>query len=81
MAEKVIRVTVENRAKLQNRHQQDATGVDMAPGYFLVQQFGADDGNYELLSPAVFNQNYVLGEPLAVPGWHEAIPKSQVSIE
>lgn len=75
MAQKAILVTNANREELNNRLQQDATGVPMAVGYYVVMLFGADDRNYEMLSKASFNQLYTQGPKLKSPGWFEAIRK------
>lgn len=74
MADKAILVTNNNREKLKARHQQDATGVEPAVGYYLVMLFGADDRNYEMLSKATFDAKYTKGEELR-NGFFEAVRK------
>jgi hypothetical protein len=71
MAEKAILVTNANVEQLNNRFQNDGTGVPAAVGYYLVAQFG-QDGAYEMLSAATFNEKYEMGEPLN-NGFFEAI--------
>ena len=73
MAEKAIQVTEENRDRLNNRFYQGGPGVPMAIGYFLVAGFG-EDGDYDMLSPAVFYEKYQRGTPIT-NGFFEAIPK------
>lgn len=73
MAEKAILVTPANIKKLNERFQHEGTGVPMAIGYYLVAGFG-EDGDYQLLSAATFNQRYTQGQPIR-NGFFEALPK------
>lgn len=63
MADKAIAVTAANVKKINERFQHEGTGVPAAIGYFLVAGFG-EDGDYDMLSPAVFNEKYTIGKPL-----------------
>lgn len=73
MAEKAVFVTAANVADLNKRFQKDATGVPAAIGYYLVAGFG-EDGDYDMLSSAVFNQKYTVGKSLR-NGFFEAVRK------
>lgn len=74
MADKAILVTKSNIEQLTNRFQQEGTGVMPAIGYYLVAQFG-DDGDYDMLSPAIFNEKFTKGETLR-NGFFEAVRRT-----
>lgn len=73
MATKAIQITNANVAELNNRFQKEGTGVPAAVGYYLVAQFG-EDGDYDIMSAAKFNQKYTKGATLR-NGFFEAVRK------
>lgn len=74
MAQKAILVTSENQKRLSTTYNDDdATGVPIAIGYYLVAGFG-DHLGYEMLSKANFNQLYTLG-PEIRNGFYEAVKR------
>lgn len=74
MAEKAIKITAENIERLSNRFFNDGPGVPLAIGYYLVAGFG-EDGDYDIINSATFNEKYILGEKLHSGGFYEAIRK------
>ena len=71
MADKAILITKANVEELTTRFQNDNTGVMPAIGYYLVAQFG-QDGDYDIVSPAIFNEKFTKGETLR-NGFFEAV--------
>lgn len=73
MAQKAILVTPDNKDQLTSRFYDLGSGVPIAIGYYLMAYFG-EDGDYDMVSSAVFNAKYTKGETLR-NGFFEAVPK------
>jgi hypothetical protein len=71
MAQKATLVTADNKDQLTTRFYDLGSGVPIAIGYYLVAFFG-EDGDYDMLSAAKFNELYEKGTPIS-NGFFEAI--------